>query len=176
MGESSQVRWVCSLRSSAWPDAFVMVWFNSTQDKKVHTLGHAGYEPWTGRAMKRRRGDGDGVPRPLKSVFIARGAPLGHVRKKQLWWLVEFADDGETSTSPDATEHTTQTDTNAPLYWKLQRAYTNSLAELGDGRCLPVVTTFCADGVSRVSASAGTMPPWLIGAGNIPTDLLKQAA
>lgn len=70
-GRKLQVRWVCSLRSSAWPDAFVMVWFNSTQDKKVHTLGHAGYEPWTGRAMKRRRGDGDGVPRPLKSVFIA---------------------------------------------------------------------------------------------------------
>ena len=39
-------------------------------------------------------------------------------------WLVEFADKGETSTSPGATEYATQTRTRLTA-WKMQCAYAN---------------------------------------------------
>lgn len=69
-----------------------------------------------------------------------------------VWWLEEFADQDETSTSPDARQHT-HADTNALLYpEECNVRMRKRLAELGDGRCFAVVTTSCAAGFPRVSA------------------------
>jgi hypothetical protein len=80
-----------------------------------------------------------------------------HAREVQLrpfWWLVEFADDSERRQPCLTRLNTLRRHELAPLPESYNARIRTCLAELGDGRGPPVVTTFCAEGLSFVSASS----------------------